>query len=95
MLIQVKSEQNDKSEEFAKDINDIINIIKESGLTYVKYFGQNDVETNIRLANKSLKSISKNNSDVLHFILLVPSVPFRLSFLSLRHSCCSYLVCFL
>ncbi|WP_429984641.1 DEAD/DEAH box helicase family protein [Mycoplasmopsis bovis] len=64
MLIQVKSKQNDKSEEFAKDINDIINIIKESGLTYVKFFGQNDVETNIRLANKSLKSISKNNSDV-------------------------------
>lgn len=64
MLIQIKSEQKVRSEEFAKDINDIINIIKESGLTYVKYFGSNDIETNIRLANRSLKSISKNNSDV-------------------------------
>ncbi len=64
MLIQVKDEYKDEQQEFAKQIDNIISILKKNNLNWVKYFGVNDIESNIRLDSNSLKSISKNNSDV-------------------------------
>ncbi|MBY7704896.1 hypothetical protein JIY74_32540 [Vibrio harveyi] len=64
MLIQVQDNYVAKKEEFETKINKIIDKLNRQNLTYVKYFGSNDVESNIRVGKITLKQISKNNSDV-------------------------------
>lgn len=64
MLIQVRDDYKNKHEEFEKEINNIISILNKNGLTWVKYFGSNDVDSSIRLINNSLRSISRNHSDI-------------------------------
>ncbi|MDQ0567508.1 DEAD/DEAH box helicase family protein [Mycoplasma yeatsii] len=64
MLIQVQDNYVAKKEEFDAKINKIIDQLNKHNLTYVKYFGSNDVESNIRVGKITLKQISKNNSDV-------------------------------
>lgn len=64
MLIQVQDKFSKKEDEFEQRINNIIKTLNDNNLTYVKYFGSGDVESNIRLAKLSLNEISKNNSDI-------------------------------
>ncbi|QVK08256.1 DEAD/DEAH box helicase family protein [Mycoplasma mycoides] len=64
MLIQVQDKYVKTEEEFNIRINRIIDQLNSHNLTYVKYFGSNDVESNIRISKITLKQISKNNSDV-------------------------------
>ncbi|SRX64371.1 DEAD/DEAH box helicase family protein [Mycoplasma mycoides] len=64
MLIQVQDKYVKTEEEFNIRINRIIDQLNNHNLTYVKYFGSNDVESNIRVSKITLKQISKNNSDV-------------------------------
>ncbi|QVK05740.1 DEAD/DEAH box helicase family protein [Mycoplasma mycoides] len=64
MLIQVQDKYVKTEEEFNTRISKIIDQLNSHNLTYVKYFGSNDVESNIRVSKMTLKQISKNNSDV-------------------------------
>lgn len=64
MLIQVKDKYENKQEDFNKEIKNIISILNKHGLTWVKYFGLNDIDSSIRLRNHSLRTISHNTSDV-------------------------------
>ncbi|WP_111518691.1 DEAD/DEAH box helicase family protein [Metamycoplasma auris] len=64
MLIQVNNKDKSNKETFDANINEIISVLKEHNLNYVKYFGEDDFESNIRLSSHSLNSISKNSSDV-------------------------------
>lgn len=64
MLIQVQDKYVKTEEEFNTRISKIIDQLNDHNLTYVKYFGSNDVESNIRISKITLKQISKNNSDI-------------------------------
>ncbi|MBG0730845.1 DEAD/DEAH box helicase family protein [Mycoplasma sp. 'Moose RK'] len=65
MLIQVRNENKEESEKFHEDINNFIEIIKNEGLNYFKYFGENDTESNLKGAkNWKLEDVSKNLSPV-------------------------------
>ncbi|WP_373435152.1 DEAD/DEAH box helicase family protein [Metamycoplasma equirhinis] len=64
MLIQVKDKYENKQEEFKKEIENIISILNKNGLTWVKYFGSNDIDSSIRLKDYSLRTISHNSSDI-------------------------------
>lgn len=68
MLIQVKDEPKDPhlKKEFKNNIDSIIKILENNGLTWVKYFSNEKVAenaTNIR-TKVNLKDISKNSSEV-------------------------------
>ncbi|WP_434342433.1 DEAD/DEAH box helicase family protein [Mycoplasma capricolum] len=64
MLIQVQDKYVKTEKEFDEKIKKIISQLKKHSLTYVKYFGSNDVESDIRVGKITLKEISKNNSDI-------------------------------
>ncbi|MXR06004.1 DEAD/DEAH box helicase family protein [Mesomycoplasma flocculare] len=73
MLIQVdNSSQKDqeKAKEFEKNIKEIIKILEKNNLSWLRYFDQNDKETNLRhKKDYTLSDISKNSSaiDVIIF----------------------------
>ncbi|MBU4691411.1 DEAD/DEAH box helicase family protein [Mycoplasma sp. ES3225-GEN-MYC] len=63
MLIQVTDKVSKNKEKFEKDLNIITNILEKNNLQYVKYFSGEKIDSKARNV-KSLKEISKNNSDV-------------------------------
>ncbi|ENY69292.1 Type III restriction modification system endonuclease subunit, Res [Metamycoplasma auris 15026] len=64
MLIQVNNKDASNKEIFDANINEILEVLKAHNLNYVKYFGEDDIDSNIRLNSYSLNAISKNSSDV-------------------------------
>ncbi|EIN14790.1 Type III restriction modification system endonuclease subunit, Res [Mycoplasmopsis agalactiae 14628] len=64
MLIQVNNKDASNKDVFDANINEIIGVLKAHNLNYVKYFGEDDIDSNIRLNSYSLNAISKNSSDV-------------------------------
>ncbi|MXR13643.1 hypothetical protein DR085_01990 [Mycoplasma flocculare] len=73
MLIQVDNsslKDQEKATEFTKNIEKIIAILEKNGLSWLKYFDQNDKATNLRhKKDYTLGDISKNSSaiDVIIF----------------------------
>ncbi|VEU75537.1 Type III restriction enzyme, res subunit [Mycoplasmopsis maculosa] len=72
MLIQIDNTSKDieKEAKFKETLELIIKKLNEHNLSWVKYFDQNDKESNLRMKeNYSLRDISKNNSaiDVIIF----------------------------
>ncbi|MBN0970594.1 DEAD/DEAH box helicase family protein [Mycoplasma phocoeninasale] len=63
MLIQVSDKRKDHEEEFENRINEITDCLKRHGLTYAKYFSSDKIDSEQRDI-KSLKDISKDNSDI-------------------------------
>lgn len=65
MLIQVENKTEKKAEEFNVQIQKITEIIKEEGLTYFKYFGENDIDSNLKgFKNWKLADVSNNLSPI-------------------------------
>ncbi|MBU4693971.1 hypothetical protein KQ878_03715, partial [Mycoplasma zalophidermidis] len=65
MLIQVK-DKTEKDENFEQNIKEIIKILEQNNLTWVKYFSGDKVDQNTSSIKEevSLKKISRNNSGV-------------------------------
>lgn len=63
MLIQVSDKFKGNEKEFEENINLIVKTLKENGLTYVKYFSSEKIDSDQR-AIKSLQDISINSSDI-------------------------------
>lgn len=63
MLIQVSDKFKGNEKEFEENINLIVKTLKENGLTYVKYFSSEKIDSDQR-AIKSLQDISRNSSDI-------------------------------
>lgn len=70
MLIQVRNKHTSEitDNQFDEEINQIISILKNKGLTYAIYFGDDKSSNKFELTNIrekiDLKSISQNNSDI-------------------------------
>ena len=70
MLIQVRNKHTSEitDNQFDEEINQIISILKNKGLTYAIYFGDDKSSNKFELTNirerVDLKSISQNNSDI-------------------------------
>ncbi|MDJ1645588.1 DEAD/DEAH box helicase family protein [Mycoplasma sp. M5725] len=63
MLIQVSDKSAKKAKEHDEAINKYIKILQKYNLTWVKYFSDEKVSSNLR-GKFTLKEISKNNSDI-------------------------------
>ncbi|WAM05312.1 hypothetical protein OM999_02815 [Mycoplasmopsis cynos] len=67
MLIQVDNDSSDKEKSliFDQNIDLIIKTLEKNNLSWVKYFDQNNKDSNLRhKANYSLRDISKDSSPV-------------------------------
>ncbi|WP_051586175.1 DEAD/DEAH box helicase family protein [Mycoplasmopsis lipofaciens] len=67
MLIQVDNDSKtnyQKNQIFQEKIKTLTKIIGESGLTYYKYFDENDWETNFERGKRSLQDISRKDSEI-------------------------------
>lgn len=63
MLIQIKSKEKDKEDEFEEQISKYIEIIEQNGLTWAKYFSEEKYSSNTR-EKIDLNSLSQNNSSI-------------------------------